>query len=555
MRPKFIFISGGVISGIGKGLATAAISLLLKSRGFMVSPIKCDPYINVDAGTMNPVVHGEIFVLDDGSETDQDLGHYERFLGENLSALNYMTTGQVYQTVIARERNLEYGGKCVEVVPHIPEEIIRRIEKGGEERKANIVLVEIGGTVGEYQNALFLEANRMLKLARPEDVLHIHLGYLPIPLSIGEMKSKPVQMSVRALNSVGLQPDFILGRSEKPLDEIRKEKLALFCNVDKDDVISAPDVTNIYEIPLNFEKQNLTEKILKKFGLKSRKRDLLDWEKMVQKSNQLKKEVKIGIVAKYYTSGDFSLGDSYISVLEAIKHAAWFNNVKPEIVWIDSEKLETLNTQKLTEALKGVDGVVVPQGWGSRGVEGKIKAVQYARENKIPYLGLCFGMQMAVIEFGRNVLGLTGANSTEVNPKTKHPVIHIMPDQKEYLEKHQYGGTIRLGAWPCKLIRGTKTANCYEKYNKTTNSQLLITNYLISERHRHRYEFNNKYQELFEKAGMKISGVSPDGKLIEAVEIPDHPFFVGIQFHPEYKSRFLSPHPLFLEFIKAAMLQ
>lgn len=542
MQTKFIFVSGGVISGIGKGLATAAISLLLKSRGFVVSPIKCDPYINVDAGTMNPVVHGEIFVLDDGSETDQDLGHYERFLGENLSALSYMTTGQVYQTVIARERNLEYGGKCVEVVPHIPEEIIRRIKKGGEERKADIVLVEIGGTVGEYQNALFLEANRMLKLALPEDVLHIHLGYLPIPLSIGEMKSKPVQMSVRALNSVGLQPDFILGRSEKPLDEIRKEKLALFCNIDKDGVISAPDVTNIYEIPLNFEKQNLTEKILKKFGLRSRKRDLLSWEKMVQSQQQLKKEVKIGIVAKYYTSGDFSLGDSYVSVLEAVKHAAWFHNVKPEILWFDSEKLATLNAQKITEALKDINGIIVPQGWGSRGVEGKIKAVGFARENKIPYLGLCFGMQMAVIEFARNVIGLSGANSTEVNPKTPYPVIHIMPDQKKYLEKHQFGGTIRLGAWKCKVLPGTRFSQCYGKPG------------VISERHRHRYEFNNKYRKQFEKAGMKISGVSPDGKLVEAVEIPDHPFFVGTQFHPEYKSRPLQPHPLFVEFIKHAIL-
>ena len=534
---KYIFVSGGVISGIGKGLATATIALLLKSRGFKVSPIKCDPYINIDAGTMNPVVHGEIFVLDDGSETDQDLGHYERFLGEDLSAVNYTTTGQVYQTVINRERNLSYEGKCVEVVPHIPEEIIRRIKKAGEKRRADVILIEIGGTVGEYQNALFLEANRMLKLSNPADVLHVHLAYLPIPPSIGEMKSKPVQMSVKALNSIGIQPDFILGRSEKPLDEIRKEKIATFCNIDKNYVISAPDVANIYQIPLNFEEQKLTERILKKLGLKRRKRDLSGWREMVAKANRSKKEVNIGMAGKYYTSGSFSLEDSYISVIEAVKYAGWSQGLKVKIKWFDCEDIEKNGTQKM----EGLDGVIVPQGWGSRGVEGKIKAIQFARENKIPYLGLCFGMQMAVIEFARNVLGMKGANSTEVDPKTHYPVVHIMPDQKKYLEQRQYGGTIRLGAWKCRVLPKTRLAQAYGKAG------------VILERHRHRYEFNNAYKTRFEKAGMKISGVSPDGKLVEAIEIPDHPFFVGTQFHPEYKARFLHPHPLFVEFIKAAV--
>lgn len=537
MQPKFIFVSGGVISGVGKGIATAAISLLLKSRGFIVSPLKCDPYVNVDAGTMNPLEHGEIFVLDDGLETDQDLGHYERFLGEDLDKSNYATTGQIYQTVIARERNLEYGGKCVEVVPHIPEEIIRRIKIAAKRKKAEIVLIEIGGTVGEYQNALFLEANRILKLAQPEDICHIHLAYLPIPPSIKEMKSKPAQISVKTLNSMGLQPDFILARSGKPLDGVRKEKIATFCNIKMEDIISAPDVDNIYKIPLNFEEQKLTEKILKKIRLKAHKKDLKAYKRWFGKIQKITKTVKIAMVGKYYTSGGFSLEDSYISVVEAIKHASWANRVKPEIVWLDSERIEKEGIKKL----EGINGIIVPQGWGSRGVEGKIKAVQFARENKIPYLGLCFGMQMAVIEFARHVLELKRANSTEVNPRTSHPVIHIMPNQKKYLEKHQYGGTIRLGAWKCKVLARTRLAEAYGKSG------------IISERHRHRYEFNNRYRKIFEKARMKIAGVSPDGKLVEAVEIPNHPFFIGTQFHPEYKSRPLSPHPLFLEFIKAVI--
>lgn len=537
MQPKFIFVSGGVISGLGKGITTASIGLLLKSAGIKVTPVKCDMYLNIDAGTMNPLEHGEIFVTDDGTEADQDLGHYERFLDENLNKENYITAGQIYQRVLEKERALEYQGKCIEAYIHIPEEIIKRFEKLA--RKTEVVVVEFGGTVGEYQNIMFFEAARRMKIKYPQGVVFVHVGYLPIPSFLGEMKTKPIQQSIHDLNALGIQPEIIVCRAEKEIDQRRKEKIALAAAVDLKDIFSSPDLFTVYQSPLVLDEQGLTERILLKFGLKAKEKNLIEWRNLITKVKHTSQVVKIAIVGKYYTSGGFSLGDSYISVIEAIKHGCWANGVKPEIIWFDSEKLETLNTQKLTEALKGMDGMIVPQGWGSRGVEGKIKAIQYARENKIPYLGLCFGMQMAVIEFGRNVVGLKKANSTEVDSQTPHPVIHIMPDQEKYLAKHQYGGTIRLGAWPCKILPKSRLHQVYGRL-------------LISERHRHRYEFNNKYKKLFEKTGMIISGTSPDGKLVEAVEIPQHPFFVGTQFHPEYKSRPLKPHPLFLNFIKAA---
>lgn len=543
MHTKFIFISGGVISGLGKGITTASVGLLLKSLGFKVTPIKCDPYVNIDAGTIRPQEHGEVFVCDDGIETDQDLGHYERFLGDPLSRLNYVTTGQVYQEVIRKERAFEYDGEDVEVVPHVPEEMIRRFKEAGKKTKADFVLIEIGGTVGEYQNILFIEANRIMKVRDKEDVIHLHVAYLPTPPSLGEMKSKPVQISVRMLNETGIQPDFIIGRAEKSLDLKRKERIAYFCNTDMENVISDPDVDSIYKVPLIFDEQSLAEKILKRFGLRPAKKDLQKWRSQTKKIDLLEKQnqkvVKIGIVGKYQKVGEYQLEDAYVSVVEAIKHAAWANGLKPEIFWFDSEEIEETG---FPEDFKQVDGIIVPQGWGSRGVEGKIKSVQYARENKVPYLGLCFGMQMAVIEFARHVLDIREANSTEANPKTSQPVIHIMPDQKKYLAEHQYGGTIRLGSWPCQILPKTKL---FEIYRSAT----------ALERHRHRYEFNNEYRQQFEKAGMKISGLSPDGKLVEAVEIPGHPFFIGTQFHPEYKSRFLSPHPIFLNFIKACKNQ
>jgi len=539
MQPKFIFVSGGVISGLGKGITTASIALILKSSGLKVTPIKCDMYLNLDAGTMNPLEHGEIFVTDDGTETDQDLGHYERFLGCSLGRENYLTSGQIYQRVLEKERALEYGGKCVEAYIHIPEEIIKRFEKVG--RKSEVVIIEFGGTVGEYQNVMFFEAARRMKIKYPRDVLFVHVGYLPIPPSIGEMKTKPIQQSIHELNELGIQPDIVVCRSEKVIDKRRKEKIALAAALSNEDIFSNPDVENIYEVPLIFEKQNLSKRLFNKLKCQKTGKDLAGWRTLINQTKGIKSRVKIAMVGKYYTSGGFSLEDSYVSVVEAIKHAAWANQVQPEIIWFDSEKVEKMTARELKAVFQGIRGLIVPQGWGSRGVEGKIKAVQFARENNLPYLGLCFGMQMAVIEFGRHVLGLKRANSTEINPRTPHPVIHIMPDQKKYLARHQYGGTIRLGAWKCRILAGTKLAQAYGKPG------------IISERHRHRYEFNNRYRRRFEKAGMKIAGVSPDGKLVEAIEIPDHPFFIGTQFHPEYQSRPLSPHPLFLAFIKAAV--
>ncbi len=535
---KFIFVIGGVMSGVGKGVACSSIGKILQSKGYRVSIIKADPYINVDAGTMNPIEHGEVFVTEDGDETDQDIGNYERFLGKNIYKENYMTTGRVYQSVIQRERNLEYKGKCVEVVPHIPEEIIRRIKLAVKKTKAEIMIIEIGGTIGEYQNLLFLEAARMMHLKNPKDVIFIVVSYLPIPQKIGEMKTKPTQHAIRSLNTAGIQPDFIIARSSRNIDEPRREKIATFCNVEKENVINAPDVDSIYEVPLNFEKDNLGNRILKKFNLKEKENDLKDWRELVNVIKNVQETVKIGIVGKYFGSGDFTLADSYISVIEAIKHGAWANKVKPIMKWINSSEYEK-DENKLRE-LSDLDGIIVPQGWGSRGSEGKIAAIKYCRENKIPYLGLCYGMQMAVIEFARDVCKMKNANSEEIDPNTPYPVIHIMPGQKEYLAKKQYGGTIRLGAWPCKLKLNSKVRKIYNNKN------------IVLERHRHRYEFNNKYREKFEKCGMSISGTSPDNKLVEVIEIDDHPFFVGCQFHPEYKSRPLNPHPLFKAFAKAA---
>lgn len=534
---KYIFVSGGVISGIGKGIATASIALLLKSAGFKVVPLKMDPYLNIDAGTMNPIEHGEVFVLDDGAETDQDLGHYERFLGESLNHNSIATQGSIYNTVIQRERNLEYDGECVDVVTYITKEIIDRINLAGKTKNADIVLIEIGGTAGEYQNSLFLEANRMLKLRRLEDVIHIHITYLPIPASIGEMKSKPAQMSVRDLNSVGIHPDIILARSEKKLDQSRIRKLAISTGLEFEDIISAPDVANVYLVPVNFEEGNLTNRILQKLSLKRRpngKSVLNQWKKFIDKALKVQNPVKIGIVGKYFTTGDYTLSDSYISVIEAIKHASWSLNLKPEITWIDSGKLEN-NTQILSD----FDGIIVPGGFGSRDIDGKLLAIKYCRENNIPYLGLCYGMQLMAVEFARNVLKLKNANSTEIDPKTKFPIIHIMPDQVKKLLTKDYGGTMRLGEWECQLSLNSQVKKLYGKQK-------------IYERHRHRYEFNNEYRKQFEKNGLQIVGTSPDNKLVEILELKSHPFMVGSQFHPELKSRPLEPHPMFLGFIQAS---
>lgn len=536
-KSRFIFVCGGVMSGIGKGITAASISRILKNRGFSVTNIKIDPYLNVDAGTMNPVEHGEVFVTDDGLESDQDLGNYERFLNQDMSRLNYMTQGLVWQTVINKERNLGYAGKCVEPVPHVTDEIIRRIDECAEKTKSDFVTIEIGGTIGEYQNLLFLEAARMVNLRAPERAAFVLVSFLPVPRTLGEMKTKPTQHAVRTLNGAGIQPDFIIARGEYPIDGPRKEKLSLFCNVPPERIIAAPDINSIYKVPLNFEKDNLSDQILKLFKVKSKKRNGHEWEKMVKALESDKKEIKIGIAGKYFKSGGFVLTDSYISVIEAIKHAALVNNRKAVIQWLDSEKYAE-DPKSLSE-LKEYAGIIVPGGFGKRGVEGKIRAIEYCRKNNIPFLGICLGMQLATVEFARNVCNLKDANSTEMNSKTKYPVIDIMEEQKANLETGNMGGSMRLGAYDCRIKKGTNVSKLYKNQD-------------ISERHRHRYEFNNKYKDLLEEKGMTFSGMNPKRILVEIIELKDHPYFVGCQFHPELKSRPLDPHPLFLGLIKAA---
>ena len=527
------------MSSIGKGITTASIGKILKSKGFKVTAVKFDPYINVDAGTMNPIEHGEVFVTDDGTECDQDVGNYERFLDENLSAANYATTGKVYLSVIQRERNLEYKGKCVEVVPDIPNEVIRRIDAAAKAAKADFVLIEIGGTVGEYQNMLFLEAARMLRLKNPKNVLFMLVGYLPVPEMVGEMKTKPVQSAVKQLNSAGIQPDFIIGRATQPLDDPRKQKISIFCNVDVKDVISAPDASTIYEVPLTFANEHLGERIMAKFRMKPKEKNLADWKKFVDTVHNASKPVKIGIVGKYFESGKFTLMDSYISVIESVKHAAWFYGRKPEITWLSSESYEK-DAANLKE-LDQYDGIIIPGGFGNRGIEGKISAIEYCRVNNIPFLGLCLGMQLATIEFARHMCGLKQATSTEFDPDAKQPVIDLMPEQRDLVKTKKLGATMRLGAYDCQLKEGTKAHNAYGKAK------------MISERHRHRYELNNEYRPILEEKGLVIAGVNPEKNLAEIIELKDHPFFMASQFHPEFKSRPMKPHPLFRELVNAGI--
>jgi CTP synthase len=539
---KYIFVVGGVISGVGKGVTTSSIGKILQARGLTVTAIKVDPYVNVDAGTMNPTEHGEVFVLIDGDETDQDMGNYERFLNTTLTGINYMTTGRVYQTVIQKERNLDYKGKCVQVVPHIPLEIVRRIKNASEKADADITVIEIGGTVGEYENILFLEAARMMHIKDPESVAFVMVSYLPIPSKVGEMKTKPTQHAVRILNGTGIQPDFIVARSEQAIDKKRRDKIATFCNVLPDDVISAPDVESIYDVPINFEKGKLGDKILDKLGVKpkTKEADLKDWKRFVSKSKAVTEEVNIAVVGKYFDTGDFVLSDAYISVIEAIKHASYSLGRKPNISWLNAVDFEKGGTS--LKKLSKFDGILVPGGFGERGIEGKLNVIKYARENNIPYFGICYGMQLLVIEFARNVLGLKDANTAEINPDAKDVVIDIMPDQKKKLEDKDYGGSMRLGGYPAVLKEDSIAGKAYGVSE-------------IMERHRHRYEVNPEYIESIEKQGLAFSGKSPDGKLMEIVELPrsEHPFFLGTQFHPEFQSRPLSPHSIFLEFIKAGI--
>ncbi|MCX6757745.1 MAG: CTP synthase [Candidatus Nomurabacteria bacterium] len=540
---KYIFVVGGVISGVGKGITSSSIGLILKNRGLNVTAIKIDPYINVDAGTMNPTEHGEVFVLGDKDETDQDMGNYERFLDINLTRTNYMTTGRVYQTVIEKERNLEYKGKCVEVVPHIPLEVVRRIKKAGVDAKADVVIVEVGGTVGEYQNMLFLEAARMLKIEQPHNVFFIMVSYLPTPSKVGEMKTKPTQHASRLLNGSGIQADILIARADTPLDEKRKEKLAMFCNIPADKIISAPDVDSVYDIPINFEKEKLSEKLCEIMNVVCKKPDekrWLAWKNFTKKVHNSKDTLKIAMIGKYFETGDFILSDSYLSVIEAVKYSAYSQNKKPIISWLNATDFEK-SPAKLKE-LKNYDGIIVPGGFGSRGIEGIISTIKFARENKIPYFGLCYGMQLLVIEYARNILGLKDANTREVNPNSKNMVIDVMEEQKELLKNNLYGGSMRLGNYECVLGKGTVAENSY-------GSKEII------ERHRHRYEVNNSFVESLEKKGLVFSGKSPNGKLMEIAELPkkDHPFFLGTQFHPEFLARPLTPHPLFTAFIKACI--
>lgn len=553
-QTKYIFVVGGVISGVGKGVTSSSLGLILKNRGLRVTSIKIDPYINVDAGTMNPVEHGEVFVLKDGDETDQDMGNYERFLDMNLSKTNYMTTGRVYKSVIEKERNLEYKGKCVQVVPHIPLEVIGRIKRAGEEAKADVVMIEIGGTVGEYENILFLEAARMMKLSTPKDVAFVMVSYLPTPSKIGEMKTKPTQHAVRTLNASGIQPDILIARADVGLDKKRKEKISLFCNIPADRVISAPDVGSIYDIPINFEKEKLSEKLCEILNIGKKKADQKVWTKwkaFAKHAHNGKKTLKIAMIGKYFETGDFILSDSYLSVIEAIKYSSYKEGEKPIMSWLNSTDFED-SPAKLKD-LKKYDGIIIPGGFGSRGVEGNLKAIKFARENKIPYLGLCYGMQMMVIEYARNVLGLKDANTREVNPGSKNLVIDVMDSQKEILKNSAYGGSMRLGEYKAMLRDKTiaKEAYASSSQGRTLGTKKGPT--FILERHRHRYEVNPAYVADLEAKGLVFSGRSPDGHLMEIAELPKskHPFFLGTQFHPEFLARPLTPHPLFTAFIKA----
>ena len=528
MKKKYIFITGGVVSGLGKGITAASLGRLLKNRGYKVANQKFDPYINVDPGTMSPYEHGEVFVTEDGAETDLDLGHYERFTDENLTKYSSVTTGRIYSEVIERERRGDYLGKTVQVIPHITNAIKEKVYKF-ESTDVDIVITEIGGTVGDIESLPFLEAIRQIGIEQAEeDVLYIHVTLLPYIYGSNELKSKPTQHSVKELQSIGIKPDILVCRAEQEIEEGLKQKIALFCNVKKEDVVQNKTVEVLYEVPLMLEKEGLASRVCQKLKLQDGPNHH-KWEKMIENIKKLKEEnVSIAIVGKYV-----KLEDSYLSVIESIKHGGFTNGCKVNVDLIDSEKI---TKESVNEILKKYQGIIVPGGFGARGIEGKIETIRYARENKVPFLGICLGMQMAVVEFARNVLGLTDANSEEFDETTVHPVIHIMEDQLHISKK---GGTMRLGAYPCYLLEDTLAKSVYQKDK-------------IIERHRHRFEYNNEYREEMEKQGLICSGLSPDRKLVEIVEMRKHPYFIGCQFHPEFQSRPDRPHPLFINLVKAA---
>lgn len=527
-QKKYIFVTGGVVSSLGKGITAASLGRLLEERGYSVTIQKFDPYINVDPGTMSPYQHGEVFITEDGAETDLDLGHYERFIDQNLTKYNSVTTGKIYQSVINKERKGEYLGATVQVIPHITNEIKSKIEIVGKENGSDIVITEIGGTVGDIESTPFLEAIRQFKYdVGKENVAYIHCALLPYLKAAGELKTKPAQHSVKQLMTIGIRPDVLVCRTEHSINEDLKRKLSLFCDIDIEAVIESPDASTIYEVPLIMEKNGLATVALKKLGLENRKVDLSKWAKMVERINNPSKKIKVAVVGKYV-----ELKDAYISIDESIKHAGYHLDTDAEIDYIQAETVEV-------EMLKDYDGILVPGGFGQRAVEGKIKSIEYARKNNIPFFGICLGMQTTVIEYARNVLGYKEANSTEFDPETKYPVIDILPEQKDI---ENMGGTMRLGTYPCKLVEGTLARELYGEA-------------LIYERHRHRFEFNNEFKDVIQEAGLVISGMSPDGRLAEIVELPQsvHPFFIAGQFHPEFKTRPNRPHPIFSGFIQAML--
>ncbi len=584
---KYIFVVGGVMSGVGKGITTSSLGTILQSKGYQVNIAKADPYLNVDAGTMNPTEHGEVFVMNSGLETDQDMGNYERFLNRDLTNADYMTGGMVYLDVIQKERALKYRGKCVDAIPHIRDEIASRIKASGEVAKSDITIVEIGGTVGDYQSVMFYEAARYLKITNPGNVLFVMVTYLPIPSKIGEMKSKPTQNAVRELQSYGIQPDFIIGRSDVAIDQRRKEKIAIACNVPMENVISAPDIDSIYDVPINFERDKFGDMVEKSLGLKQQKVDLSGWKNFVSKAKQAKsarKIVNIAVVGKYFDTGDFVLSDAYVSVIEALKFSAFSLGINLKLHWESSKQFEGLSPaateKKLKEKFAKIHGILVPGGFGETGIEGKISVIKYAREHKIPYFGICYGMQLMVIEYARHMVGLKGAQTSEIDATAPHLVVDIMDHQKKLLNEGKYGASMRLGGFPCILVPKTIAHAAYKKAGRIGKrlDDIAPENYgtgvdrkilsragadIIVERHRHRYEVNPRYVDQIEQAGLVFSGTSPDGRLMEIAELPrgkdgkglgkgEHPFFLGVQFHPEFLARPLDPHPIFTEFVKVS---
>jgi CTP synthase len=533
---KFVFVTGGVVSALGKGIACASLGNLLKARGLNVILQKFDPYLNVDPGTMSPFQHGEVFVLEDGAECDLDLGHYERFTDNNLSQIHNLTSGRVYETILAKERKGEYLGRTVQVIPHVTDEIKRRIILPAKENPdVDVVITEIGGTVGDIESLPFLEAIRQFRLEQPrEDTASMHLTLVPYIAAAGEIKTKPTQHSVRELRSIGIQPDFLVCRAELPIGDDARRKIGLFCNLEVDHVFDACDVKSIYQVPLNLHAQNFDQLFCERLGLETPEPDLAEWERMVHAVLNPGETVRIAIVGKYT-----ELKDAYKSIIESFIHAGIPHHVGVEQVWIDSESLEgdDVGDHRLTEIFADCHGILVPGGFGDRGIPGKVNAIRFARENKVPFFGICLGLQCAMIEIGRDLVGLEKAGSAEFTPETPHPVIHLMEDQRGIAN---LGGTMRLGAYPCHILPDSRTAACYGETE-------------ISERHRHRYEVNNQYRPHFEKAGVVFSGLSPDGELVEIMELPEHPFFIAVQFHPELKSRPGRPHPLFREFVAAAV--